>query len=107
MRRMRPTTVLVVMALGYLLVACTSAMTSSFSTPTGTPSTGPSPLAVVPKVVGKTMGDAKEAFRGVGLTTYVSKTTFSNKPPGTIIKQSVKAGSEVKPGTEVDVVVVV
>ena len=89
-------------------VGCTSG-SSDATTPTitRTPSTGPSPLPVVPNVVGMTMAHAKERFRAVGLRAFVSKKTFSTKPPGTIIKQSVRARSEVDPGTEIDVVVVV
>src|SRR4051794_39945256 len=87
-------------------VACT---TGNTATPTITtmPSTRPSPLPQVPNVIGLTMTAAKEKLRNVGLRAYVSDKTFSEKTPGTIIKQSVKARSEVELGTKIDVVVVV
>jgi hypothetical protein len=58
----------------------------------------------VPPVVGKRLENAKHAFGGTDLQLKVVR-KYSSKPSGTVLSQSVSAGTEVRPGRTIRVVV--
>ena len=68
-------------------------------------STGPPPVTV-PNVVGQTQATATSAIVAAGLTVGTITTAVSGStPPGSVISQSVAAGTQVAPGTAINLVI--
>jgi eukaryotic-like serine/threonine-protein kinase len=67
-------------------------------------STGPK-LVQVPNVVGQNVSQAQNAVSGKGLSPHVRTNPNSTQPQGTVIKQNPLAGTSVKPGSSVTLVV--
>jgi resuscitation-promoting factor RpfB len=83
-----------------------SAASGGGTPPPPPPSTSPpSPVMVeVPAVVGKNVASATTKLQGVGLEVETSK-KFSHEPAGTVLRISVKEGTEVVEGSTVSLVV--
>src|SRR6266511_3199758 len=58
----------------------------------------------VPQVVGKRLENAKDALRRDDLRLRVVR-KYSSKPSGTVLSQSVSAGTEVRPGRTIRLVI--
>lgn len=58
----------------------------------------------VPRVVGKRLGNAKDALRRADLRVSVVR-KYSSKPTGTVLSQSLSAGTEVRQGRTVRLVI--
>jgi serine/threonine-protein kinase len=67
-------------------------------------STGPK-LVNVPNVVGQNVSQAQNTLSSKGLTSNVRTNANSTQPAGTVIKQNPLAGTGVKPGSSVTIVV--
>ena len=59
----------------------------------------------VPNVVGMMEGDLSEFLKGTGFELGAVTQQASEKPEGTVLKQTPEAGEEVEKGTKIDVVV--
>ncbi len=76
------------------------------ASPTPSPSPASSaPLVEVPDVRGETVSDAKDTLGGVGLKVKVQTQVTNAQPPGTVLSTQPTAGSKVRAGTEVTLVV--
>lgn len=58
----------------------------------------------VPRVVGKRLGNAREALRRADLQVSVVR-KYSSKPAGTVLAQGISAGTEVREGRTVRLVI--
>jgi hypothetical protein len=86
--------------------------TPSFAVPTATPNSKPRPspqpspsLVTVPAVEGFTLAKAKRELRAADLEVGKVDSRPSSKKTGTVLKQGVAEGREVKPGSSVPLVV--
>lgn len=66
---------------------------------------GAAPLTTVPDVVGETQAQATTDITAVGLTVSVSTAYSSTVAAGLVISQSPTAGSQVSPGSNVEIIV--
>ncbi len=64
---------------------------------------GGEPLVQVPKVIGKTIRDAKVTLRRLGFVIGEIKESRSEFPNNTVISQSIDSGENVPKGTEIDI----
>jgi hypothetical protein len=95
-------------------VSCSEASTGEDVSPGGSspseamPTTGggggQQVLVEVPQLVGKRLENAKDALRRDDLRLRVVR-KYSSKPSGTVLSQSVSAGTEVRPGRTIRLVI--
>lgn len=92
----------------------TSARSAPSSTPPKTSAPAPSPVptatpsqvfATVPKVVGLSRADARAAITRVDLKVGRVGKQSSSRDPGTVLRQNIRPGSKVEPGSEVALIV--
>lgn len=104
-RRRRASVALVaaVAAVALVVSGCSSTQGSSASS---SAAASPSNVAV-PNVVGAALDTASQALVSAGLLTGTITRQPSDKAPGTVVAQSPATGTEVAPGSQVDLVVAV